>query len=349
MSFEQDRFDELMMTAALAEGGRGVGLTAPNPSVGAVVVQNGEIVGRGYHTGAGNPHAEVEAIADARAKGQRVKGGEIFITLEPCSTTGRTPPCTSAILEAGLRRVVWAAEDPNPAHRGAAGELLEGAGVEVKVGVLAEKAEFLHRGFFRVQRSGLPWVIVKTAMSLDGRLTRPAGEGQWLTGWEAREEVQGVRGEVDAIITSGATARADNPRLNYRGPRVEKRQPLRVVVSRRPYGGLGEEAFLRSDGEATLFCEGSLDSILQELVARDCQTVLVEAGGELVGQFLNAGLVDEWVSYFAPLVVGGPVVGAGGAGVCNIEDRVRLREVTYQQVGVDIRLRGLVNRASGSG
>lgn len=344
MPSEQDRFDEIMMTAALAEGERGVGLTAPNPSVGAVLVQGGEIVGRGYHTGAGKPHAEVEAIADARAKGWQVEGGEIFITLEPCSTTGRTPPCTSAIIEAGLRRVVWAAEDPNPAHRGAAGEVLERARVEVKNGVLAEKAEFLHRGFFRVQRTGLPWVIVKTAMSLDGRLTRPPGEGQWLTGREAREEVQELRGEVDAILTSGATARADNPRLSYRGARVEKRQPLRVVVSRKRFGGLGKGAFLRSEGAETLFREGPLEGLLQELVERDCQTVLLEAGGELVGQFLEAGLVDEWVCYLAPLVTGGPVVAAGGTGVHHLEERVRLREVTYQQRGADVRLRGIVQR-----
>lgn len=339
-----DNFDQVMMRAALAEGERGVGLTAPNPSVGAVIVRDGEIIGRGYHTGAGNPHAEIEALADARARGEVVAGADIFITLEPCSTTGRTSPCTGAILEAGLRRVVWAADDPNPAHRGAARELLEREGVEVVTGVLAEAAEFLHRGFFRVQRVGLPWVIVKTAMSLDGRITRPPGEGQWLTGPEAREEVQDLRREVDAIITSGVTARADNPRLNYRGSCAEKVQPLRVVVSREPKGGLSEEAFLWSDGGATIFREGPLEGILRELAGRDCQTVLVEAGGALVGQFLDEGLVDEWVSYFAPLVGGGPVVAVGGNGASEIANRVRLRKVTYQQVGNDVRMRGLVKR-----
>ncbi|WP_411846563.1 bifunctional diaminohydroxyphosphoribosylaminopyrimidine deaminase/5-amino-6-(5-phosphoribosylamino)uracil reductase RibD [Roseibacillus persicicus] len=338
--------DEHFMALALREGEKGQGQTAPNPSVGAVVVREGEILGKGYHPGAGLPHAEVHAIADARSQGHDLAGSEIFVTLEPCSTTGRTPPCTSAILQAGIKRVVWAADDPNPAHCGAARQILEAAGIEVATSVLVDEAEYLHRGFFKVQRTGLPWVIVKTAMSLDGRITRPSGEGQWLTGSEARADVQILRGEVDAILTSGETARRDNPRLDYRGERPGNKQPVRVVATEYPLAGLPAEAHLLQPNEsgATRFVSGDLREIMASLAADGLQTVLVEAGGKLVGQLLDAGLVDEWVTYLAPLVAGGDVVAVGGEGCSVLDERPRLKNVSYQQFGADIRVRGLLRR-----
>ena len=344
MSFEVNSYDEQMMREALMEGAKGIGLTAPNPSVGAVIVRKGKIIGRGYHTAAGKPHAEVEAVANARAKGEEVSGCEIFITLEPCSTTGRTPPCTSLIEKAGIKRVVWAADDPNPAHLGAARKLLESKGIEVVSGVLSKEAEWLHRAFFHVQQTGLPWVLVKTAMSLDGRITRPPEEGQWLTGEEARADVQKIRGEADAIITGGVTARRDNPRLNYRGERSEKSQPLRVVISYQEKAGLSGEAYLLSDGQETRFLKGDLEEILRELAKEGFQMILVEAGGNLVGEFLDRGLVNEWVSYFAPMVTGGPNVGVGGEGIESIEKKLCLENTIYQQIGEDVKLRGIVKK-----
>lgn len=336
--------DQKFMQLALAEGAKGIGLTAPNPSVGAVIVRGDEVLGRGYHRAAGRAHAEVEAIADARAQGHELEGAAIFITLEPCSTTGRTPPCTSALIEAGLSRVVWAAEDSNPNHCGAARRILENQGIEVVSGVLQDEAEHLHRAFLKVQRTGLPWVIVKTAMSLDGRITRPPGEGPWLTGPEARAEVQELRGEVDAILTSGATARADNPRLSYRGTRSEKKPPIRVVISRSPQAGLPPTAHLLSDGLPTRFESGDLRPLLQKLATEGFQSLLIEAGGELVGQLLDQQLIDEWVSYLAPLICGGPHPAVAGQGTVDLEQRPRLMRVESARLGNDLRLRGLIDR-----
>lgn len=334
------------MRMALVEGAKGVGLTSPNPSVGAVVVREGVVLGKGYHRAAGQPHAEREALADCRAQGNDPEGGEIFITLEPCSTTGRTPPCTEAIRENGIQRVVWAATDPNPAHRGVAREILQDAGLEVITDVLKEEAEHLHRAFFKVQKHGMPWIIVKTAMSLDGRITRPPGEGQWLTGKEARADVQVLRSEVDAILTSGATARNDNPRLDYRGNRKEIGQPMRLVVSRQIQGGLPEGAHLltANEGGPTRFLNGDLRQDLSKLAQEGIQSILVEAGGTLVGQLLDEKLVDEWVSYFAPLVCGGSVPAVAGEGVQELARRPRLEKVVYHQLGADIRVRGLLTR-----
>ncbi|MGJ8725042.1 MAG: bifunctional diaminohydroxyphosphoribosylaminopyrimidine deaminase/5-amino-6-(5-phosphoribosylamino)uracil reductase RibD [Roseibacillus sp.] len=342
--------DKHFMSLALEEGTKGLGLTAPNPSVGAVLVREGKVLGKGFHSRAGQPHAEVEALADCRRQGNDPQGSEIFITLEPCSTSGRTPPCTQAILEHGIRRAIWAVDDPNPHHQGGARALLYQEGVEITSGVLAEEAEFLHRAFFKVQRTQLPWIIVKTAMSLDGRITRPLGEGQWLTGAEARADVQVLRGEVDAILTSGSTARNDNPRLDYRGPRSEKQQPARLVFSRQPQAGLPASAHLLTPNESgpTKFLSGDLKENLTQLASEGLQTILVEAGGGLVGQLLDEGLVDEWISYFAPLVCGGDVPAVAATGATELERRPRLDRVTYQQFGPDIRLRGLVNRLSSS-
>lgn len=338
------------MRLALQEGSKGLGLTTPNPSVGAVIVRDGEVIGQGFHHAAGQPHAEREALADCQARGHDACGAVIYITLEPCSTTGRTPPCTAALLESGLRRAVWAATDPNPAHQGRARMLLEEAGVEVTTGILAEEAAHLHRAFFKVQREALPWVMVKTALSLDGRITRPEGEGQWLTSAEARADVQTLRREADAILTSGSTARADNPRLDYRGEHSVKKQPVRVVVSNQAQAGLAAEAHLLvpRGQELTRFCSGDLRNILSELAQDGLQTVLVEAGGELVGSLLDQGLVDEWISYFAPLVCGGGVPAVGAEGIVALEARPRLRKVSYRQFGPDIRMRGLVVSADSS-
>lgn len=334
-----------LMRLALAEGAKGLGLTAPNPSVGAVLAKGGEVIGKGFHTRAGQPHAEREALADCLRRGNDPRGSEIYITLEPCSTTGRTPPCTEAILENGIQRVLWAADDPNPVHQGAARKLLEEAGVEVETGLLQAEAEELHRAFFKVQRTGLPWVIAKTAMSLDGRITRPPDEGQWLTGPEARADVQTIRGEVDAILTSGQTARLDNPRLDYRGPRKEKPQPLRVVLTHQPQAGLLDDAHLLQKNEAgpTRFLSGDLQAHLRTLASEGYHTILVEAGGDLLGQLLDANLIDEWVSYLAPIVTGGPVPAVGGQGVIDLAYRPRLTKVTYQPIGPDIRVRGFIS------
>jgi len=244
--------DEEWMALALAEARKGVGRTAPNPPVGAVVVKDGLILGCGWHRKAGMPHAEVEAIAAAEAAHGAgcLLGATAYVTLEPCSSVGKTPACTGGLIAAGISRVVYACEDPNPAHAGKANAVLGEAGIEVRTGVLRAECEEILRPFSKVQRTGLPWVIWKCAMSLDGKITRPEGEGQWLSGEESRADVQRLRGEVDAILTSGETVRRDRPALTIRVPEfLEGRsQPWRIVVTDRPETMPGDSALFPMNG-----------------------------------------------------------------------------------------------------
>ena len=242
--------DDHWMGLALLEARKGIGKTAPNPPVGAVVVKDDILLGVGWHHRAGSPHAEREALADAvsRHGSESVRGSTVYITLEPCSTHGRTPPCTQGLIDAGIRRVVYACVDRNPDHSGRADAILAAAGIEVVSGVCRDEAEKILRPFFKVRETGLPWVIWKTAMSLDGRLTRPPGESRWLTGEEALADVQKLRASVDAILTSGATVRRDLPALTIRVPELldGRDQPWRVVFSDQ-VDSLPQEAPLFSD------------------------------------------------------------------------------------------------------
>jgi diaminohydroxyphosphoribosylaminopyrimidine deaminase/5-amino-6-(5-phosphoribosylamino)uracil reductase len=330
--------DTHWMNLALDEARKGIGRTAPNPPVGAVIVKNGGLLGSGWHQAAGQPHAEREALAAASARD--VRGATIYITLEPCSTHGRTPPCTQGLIEAGIARVVYATTDRNPAHAGRADQLLEAAGIEVTSGVCQHEAEKLLRPFFKVRETGLPWVIWKTAMSLDGRITRPPGEGQWLTGEAARADVQILRATADAILTSGETVRRDRPALTIRVPELlaGRQQPWRVVVSDRP-----ETLSLPGSMERTLIRpRGDLAGILRNLVAEQgVLTVLVEAGGVFSAALFESGLVDEIVVYYAPILCGGPSPGLAGKG---LPGSLHLDEIDFRQLENDIRLRGVVGR-----
>ena len=223
--------DDYYMHLALHEARKGIGKTAPNPPVGAVIVKNDVMLGSGWHRAAGRPHAEREALADAFENHgpDAVRGSTVYITLEPCSTHGRTPPCTQGLIDAGVARVVYACVDRNPDHAGRADALLTTAGIEVVSGVCRDEAENILRPFFKVRETGLPWVIWKTAMSLDGRLTRPPGEGQWLTGEAARADVQKLRATVDAILTTGETVRRDKPALTIRVPELLEGQPATMA------------------------------------------------------------------------------------------------------------------------
>lgn len=334
--------DELWMRAALDEARKGIGRTAPNPPVGAVIVKDGVVLGKGWHRKAGQPHAEREALADARSKD--VRGSTIYVTLEPCSTHGRTPPCTQGLIDAGVARVVYACVDRNPDHAGRADEILTAAGIEVVSGVCKDEAEKILRPFFKVRETGLPWVIWKTAMSLDGRITRPPGEGQWLTGELARADVQQLRSTVDAILTSGETVRRDNPALTIRVPELleGRTQPWRVVATDKP-GTMPPDAPLFSDEwkERTLIRpRHDLEKTLRDLVKdQGVLTVMVEAGGVFSAALFEVGLIDEAVIYYAPMLCGGPSPGLAGAG---LDESLHLDEVDFQQFGNDIRLRGIL-------
>ena len=326
------------MQLALTEARNGMGRTAPNPPVGAVIVKDGILLGKGWHRAAGKPHAEREALADAGQKDLR--GATLYITLEPCSTQGRTPPCTQGIIDAGIGRVVYACVDRNPDHAGRADFLLHAAGIEVMSGICQEEAEKLLRPFFKVRETGLPWVIWKSAMSLDGRITRPPGEGQWLTGELARADVQMIRATVDAILTSGETVRRDKPALTIRDPELlaGRQQPWRVVVTDRP-----ESIVFQGPMDRTLIRpRGDLSEILRNLVSEQgVLTVMVEAGGVFSAALFESGLIDEVVVYYAPLLCGGPSPGLGGGG---LHESLHLEEIDFKQFGDDVRVRGITVR-----
>lgn len=337
--------DLQMMRRALSLAEKACGQTSPNPAVGAVITYKGEIVGEGFHKRAGAAHAEVVAIRQAEEKGFSAwEEATLYCTLEPCSTIGRTGACSTAIITKGISRVVYASTDPNPKHAGAAEKILQEQGVEVTRGVMKDEGDFLIRGFRSVFEKGRPWVIIKSAMSLDGKITRPLGEGQWLTSAESREKVHELRAEVDAIITSGATVREDDPALTVRLPKrgEDLRQPLPVIMTR-------EKAYLPSDAQLlkrseTLIYDKSLSEMLADLGRRGVNTVLVEAGGELLGSFIDAGVVDEVVFYYAPLLTGGEAMAVAGKGAENLLSALKVEKVSYKKIKDDVMMRGMVSR-----
>ena len=338
--------DEKWMALALEEGRKGLGLTSPNPAVGAVIVKNGQELSRGWHHKAGQPHAEREALNQLDS--EAAQGATAYVTLEPCSTVGRTGACCTALIEAGITRVVYGTRDPNPSHAGNADQLLKAAGIEVVSGVLEEECLHFIRGFAMTQTEGRPWVIAKTAMSLDGRITRPADEGQWLTGAPAREEVQWLRREVDAIITSGETVRADNPALTVSAPASDpnKEQPLRVILTHKDLDRSAYQVFLDEHRDRSLvFKDRELYDVLRTLTLEyGVCSVLLEAGGGLLGAFQDEGLIDEWVVFLAPLVTGGPTVSVAGEGTASLAQTTGLQRVKIQQIGRDLCARGSVRR-----
>lgn len=335
------------MTLALSLARKGVGRTAPNPPVGAVAVKAGELLGAGWHRRAGLPHAEVEAMAAAEAAHGKgcLEGATVYVTLEPCSTQGKTPACTGGLARAGVSRVVYACVDPNPAHAGAADAILRDAGIEVRAGVLEKECAEILRPFAKVRRTGLPWVIWKCAMSMDGRITRPEGEGQWLSGQESRADVQRLRAEVDAILTSGETVRRDKPALTIRITELleGRTQPWRVVLTDRPDSLPNDAPLFTDEWKDRTLLRGRRDpeGTLRELAGeRGVLSVMLEAGGKLSAAISAAGLVDEVVIYHAPILCGGGTLPAlAGEG---FPESIELREVTWERFGADMRVRGLI-------
>lgn len=292
-----------------------LGFPAPNPRVGALVVSNGEIVGRGHHEMAGMPHGEAVALQDA---GERAQGGDLYVTLEPCDHHGRTPPCTEAILAAGIRRVVFANSDPNPQASGGA-ERLRAAGVEVVDGVLAEEAAEVNRVFEGRWRLSRPYVVVKAAITLDGLIADSVGESRWITGEEARGRAHELRAELGCVLVGAETALRDNPSLTCRD--VDGRVDLRVVLD--PHRRLPDDlgVFVTDDAmtlrvvggnaqESDLVVpmhDGVLDlgAALAAVADRGLIGVLVEGGGKTIGEFFRQGLVDEVELHVAPKALGG--------------------------------------------
>jgi len=313
--------DEKFMREAIRLARKGLGKTRPNPAVGCVIVKRGRIIGRGWHRRAGLPHAEIEALRSLR-NNTAARGATAYITLEPCSTHGRTPPCTRALIDAGVKRVVIGAIDPNPKHRGRGLRLLRKAGIKTKTRVLAAECEALNPEFNRAMTTGLPWVIAKCGMSLDGRLTRPPGEGQWITSPAARRDAMKLRATVDAILVGAGTVRADDPALTVRGVRGAV-QPCRVIWAPRRMPPKNRQLLrAAADGSVLVLRQKTLRSALRELVRHGMQRVLIEGGGHTLGQAFDTRLVQEIAFYVAPLLAGGGIPAVGGRGVRRIPAKV---------------------------
>jgi diaminohydroxyphosphoribosylaminopyrimidine deaminase/5-amino-6-(5-phosphoribosylamino)uracil reductase len=330
--------DEEFMRAALNEARKGLGHTSPNPAVGAVLVIDNRIVAKGYHREAGRDHAEIECL---RNFGRPVPAcATLYVTLEPCSTAGRTAPCTSAILKAGVKNVVVGSIDPNPRHSGKGIVRLRKAAAEVRAGVLAHECARLNEAFNKWIVTGRPFVIAKCGMSLDGRLTRPAGESRSITDRIARRDVHDLRARVDAVLVGAETVRVDNPRLTARGVRGA-RQPWRVVLTRS--GSLPASAHLFSDQLAArtlIYRDKSLSAVLKNLGKQGVTSVLIEGGGEVLGQALDARLIDKVQIYLGPILTGGPVIAFPGRGAAKAWNALCLRRVSYRQIGQSLCVTG---------
>lgn len=362
-----DENDIQHMRAALALAQQGRYSTHPNPRVGAILLRDGRELGRGAHLQAGGPHAEVLALREA---GEAARGATLYVTLEPCSHHGRTPPCSDALIAAGVRRVVVAMADPNPLVAGQGIARLRAAGIEVDLPCLEEEAAWLNRGFIQRMRTGRPWIRIKQASSLDGKIALANGQSQWLTGVLAREDVQRERAQASAILVGVGTVLADDPRLAPRLESAPLRYPVKIVLDghlRTP----PTAALLRSPGRTWIVHRDDADgasgpalvaagarlvalppassgvgvdftALMQFLAAEEVNELMVEAGGRLSSSLLDAGLVDEYLLYFAPLLLGrdarafadpGPFTELGQI------PRWRLRE--SQVLGQDVKLRYL--------
>jgi diaminohydroxyphosphoribosylaminopyrimidine deaminase/5-amino-6-(5-phosphoribosylamino)uracil reductase len=357
--------DASCLQRALLLAKRAEGRTAPNPMVGAVVVRDGRVVGVGWHHRAGEPHAEILAL---EAAGEAARGGTLYVSLEPCSHFGKTPPCADAVAAAGISRVVACMEDPNPKVAGQGFRRLREAGVEVAWGLLADRAEELNRAYLNVVRTGLPWVVLKLAASLDGRVATRAGDSRWITGEDARRHVHRLRDRCDAVMIGAGTARRDNPELTVR--LVRGRDPIRVVVSAsgRLHGArrlleapegprtlifLGEGApepgpaggnveWIRTPAQNGRVC---LDTVLRQLAARGLHSVLCEGGPELAASLLQEGLVREVWWLLAPLLIGGcgALPALGGAGAERLADAWRLSRIRTARFGLDLAVTGRID------
>ncbi len=336
-------FEHAAMGRALELAAQGRTSTQPNPRVGCVIAQGEQIVGEGWHQRSGEPHAEVFAL---RAAGERARGATAFVTLEPCNHHGRTPPCSEALIAAGIARVIYASGDPNPRVDGSGAARLREAGIVVEQGLRAIEGEELNLGFFSRMRRQRPWLRLKMAASLDGRTATASGESQWITSEAARADVQRWRAESAAILSTSATVLADDPRLSVRLPDVS-RQPLRVLLDRerkipshaRLFAEPGEVLQLTSK-EIALDASGrlSLPAVLSTLNAREINEVWTEAGATLAGSLITADLVDELVVYLAPMLLGSEGRPLAALQIGRLLDASRWQTTDLRQIGPDIRI-----------
>ena len=362
--------DEYYMRRAIELAALGRFTTSPNPNVGCVIVKEGEIIGEGYHHHAGGPHAEVNALKMA---GDKAKGATAYVTLEPCSHFGKTPPCADALINAGVKRVVAAMQDPNPQVAGRGLHKLLSAGIDVSHGVLMQEAEKLNVGFFKRMRTGFPYIQLKLGASLDGKTALASGESQWITSKASRRDVQNFRAQSSAILTTSATVLADNPSMNVRWdelsdeikalyPEETLRQPIRIVADSQnrvtehhkitqiegecwlartklqpaDWQGNVSEILLPTNGK-----NSGVDLVLlmMQLGKRNINTVWVESGAHFAAALLEAGLVDELIIYIAPKILGNDARGLFALSpLSSLSEAPEFTVDSLQQIGSDIRV-----------
>lgn len=335
--------DVYYMKRAIELATKGQFTTRPNPNVGCVIVNNGKIIGEGFHYRAGEPHAEIHALRQA---GDDTKGATVYVTLEPCNHHGRTPPCADALINAGIEKVVIAVTDPNPIASGGITKL-EAHGIKVITGVCYEEAYQLNLGFFRTMQQGLPYVRLKSACSLDGKIAMQSGESKWITNDSSREDVQRLRAISGAIITGSQTILNDDPAFTVRSNRLgipvnDISQPLLVVLDRRGRIDKDSDWYRRQSAQRNVLLVQQpihLDDLLNQL--RDdyaIHDVMVEAGANITTAFLQSGLVDEWIIYQAPCILGENTQPITNFNLPKISEQIRLNSVSHETLDGDNKL-----------
>lgn len=362
------------MTLALRLARRGYGATSPNPMVGAVLVKSGKIIGRGWHRRAGGPHAEIEALRDAQKRGNNPKGATLYVTLEPCCTHGRTPPCTEAIIAAGIKRVVVGATDPNPSHAGKGFKIIQKAGIAVLHGVLADQCTRLNEAFNHWIVHRTPFVTVKAAMTLDGKIATASGESKWITGEKARAYGMKLRHGSDAILVGVNTILADDPSLTVRGQgNIQHPKLRRVVLDSRARTPLTAKVVSDEFAALTTIVVGhdapkkrvaalakhvnvlvapvkksSIDLcwLLKKLGKENVTSLLVEGGGEVNASFLLGGFAQQVAFFYAPKILGGrdSRKAVAGEGAKSLAEVLRLSDVTWRRLGEDLLLTARIEK-----
>jgi len=363
--------DERFMRIALSLAKRGGGKVSPNPLVGAVLVRNGQIVGKGFHRRAGEPHAEINALHDA---GDKAIGADLYINLEPCCHYGKTPPCTDALIAHKIKRVFVGMVDPNPLVSGKGIKRLTKAGIQVTTGILEGKARKLNEVFIKYITEKMPFVIMKVASTLDGKIATRNGDARWITGEKARTFVHQLRNEVDAILVGVGTVKRDDPQLTTRLPHARGRDPHRIIldthltiplsskllyldsqaktiIATAQHASSGKARKLEGLGATiltvpTLRGRINLKALLKKLGTLDITSVMVEGGRETITSFLEQGLVDKFYLFYAPkIIMGKEAIGiTGGPGKALIEEAIRVTDITVRRMGDDILIEGYLQK-----
>jgi diaminohydroxyphosphoribosylaminopyrimidine deaminase / 5-amino-6-(5-phosphoribosylamino)uracil reductase len=351
------------MRRALELAQKARGRTSPNPMVGAVVVRRGKVVGQGYHSRAGHPHAEIEALKRA---GNEARSADLYVNLEPCCHFGRTPPCTDAIIQAGIKRVIVGMKDPNLLVSGKGLRALKARGIIIVPGVLKEECTKLNESFIKVNKTGMPFVILKTAMSLDGKIATRSNDSRWISGESARKHVHKIRNQVDAIMVGTETVLKDNPHLTCRLGTRSVRHPVRIILDRKNRIPLTANVFKNSRSQAVIYVTGldissvrrkalearkveivngksgkngfHIKALLKELANREMNSILIEGGAELNASAFKAGVVDRVVAFISPILIGGSKAPGflGGQGVMKVNDAIKLKNIEVTKFDKDL-------------